>query len=125
MATGFGQLVIGPAGSGKTTYCRTIQQHAAVKKRNIFLVNLDPAAENSEDYDIDIKDLISIDDVMSELGYGPNGGLVYCMEYLLENIEHLHDEIEACGENNYFLFDCPGIFLVQQKNKVKLSYIHI
>ena len=29
---------------------------------------------------IDIRDLISLPDVMSELGYGPNGGLVYCFE---------------------------------------------
>lgn len=29
---------------------------------------------------VDIRDLISIEDVMEELGYGPNGGLVYCME---------------------------------------------
>jgi GPN-loop GTPase len=29
---------------------------------------------------VDIRDLISVEDVMEELGYGPNGGLVYCME---------------------------------------------
>ena len=29
----------------------------------------------------DIRELISLDDVMEELGLGPNGGLVYCMEY--------------------------------------------
>ena len=29
----------------------------------------------------DIRELISLDDVMEELGMGPNGGLIYCMEY--------------------------------------------
>jgi len=29
----------------------------------------------------DVRELISLDDVMEELGLGPNGGLVYCMEY--------------------------------------------
>jgi len=29
----------------------------------------------------DIRDLITLDDVADELKYGPNGGLVYCMEY--------------------------------------------
>lgn len=29
----------------------------------------------------DIRELISLDDVMEELGLGPNGGLMYCMEY--------------------------------------------
>lgn len=30
---------------------------------------------------VDIRELISLDDVMEELGLGPNGGLMYCMEY--------------------------------------------
>ena len=29
----------------------------------------------------DIRELVSLDDVMEELGLGPNGGLMYCMEY--------------------------------------------
>jgi len=34
----------------------------------------------------DIRELISLDDVMEELGLGPNGGLVYCMEYPFSSI---------------------------------------
>jgi hypothetical protein len=30
----------------------------------------------------DIRDLISLQDVIEELELGPNGGLVYCFEYL-------------------------------------------
>lgn len=41
----FGQLVIGPAGSGKSTYCATIQNHCKTIGRRMFVVNLDPAAE--------------------------------------------------------------------------------
>jgi len=29
----------------------------------------------------DIRELISLEDVMEELKLGPNGGLIYCMEY--------------------------------------------
>ena len=32
---------------------------------------------------IDIRDLITVDEIMDELAYGPNGGLVYAMEYLI------------------------------------------
>eukprot|EP00826_Nyctotherus_ovalis_P060943 TRINITY_DN8618_c0_g1_i3.p1 TRINITY_DN8618_c0_g1~~TRINITY_DN8618_c0_g1_i3.p1 ORF type:complete len:278 (+),score=68.03 TRINITY_DN8618_c0_g1_i3:178-1011(+) len=108
MFSGYGQLVIGPAGNGKTTYCHIIQQFAQTKNRKMYLVNLDPASESTSDYDIDIKDLVSIDDVMSTLDYGPNGGLIYCLEYLLGNLSWLHDEIEQLGEGVYLLFDCPG-----------------
>ena len=62
------------------------------------------------------QDIISLDSVMSQLHLGPNGGLLYCMEY----IEHHLGEVlsllkERLGiENNkhaskaYLLFDLPG-----------------
>jgi hypothetical protein len=59
--------------------------HLHTSKRTGHLVNLDPAAApDSFEYapSIDIKDLISVEDAMNELGYGPNGGLVYCFEYV-------------------------------------------
>lgn len=48
-----------------------------------MVVNLDPAAERF-DYNpgIDVRELIHIDDAMEDenLHFGPNGGLVFCME---------------------------------------------
>ena len=46
---------------------------------------------------IDVRELISLDDVMEELDYGPNGGLVYCFEYLCENLEWLQDKVCCVG----------------------------
>ena len=43
---GFGELIIGPAGSGKSTYCKIMQDYASFNNRNICVVNLDPAAES-------------------------------------------------------------------------------
>jgi len=72
------------------------------------LVNLDPAAEPFEyEPTIDIKNLISLSDVMEELGFGPNGGLVYCFEYLLENLDWLDEEIGEF-EDDYLIIDCPA-----------------
>ena len=45
---------------------------------------------------------------MEEFGYGPNGGLVYCMEFLLDNIDWLEKELAEFGDDSYILFDCPG-----------------
>lgn len=71
-------------------------------------MNLDPAA-NPDEYEpvIDIKDLISLEDVMTDLEYGPNGGLVYCFEYLLENMDWLEEELGGF-EDDYLIIDCPG-----------------
>lgn len=41
----YGQLVMGPAGAGKSTYCTTMQKHCETTKRSAHVVNLDPAAE--------------------------------------------------------------------------------
>lgn len=65
----------------QTTFCNSLIQHLQLNKRSCFYVNLDPAAEDfSYEPDLDIKDLISLEDVMEEMGLGPNGGLIYCFE---------------------------------------------
>ena len=43
----------------------------------------------------------------SDLKLGPNGGLVFCMEFLLENLDWLEEQLEEV-EEDYILFDCPG-----------------
>uniref|UniRef100_A0A2M4AVE2 GPN-loop GTPase 3 n=1 Tax=Anopheles triannulatus TaxID=58253 RepID=A0A2M4AVE2_9DIPT len=120
----YGQLVMGPAGSGKSTYCATMQRHGYDDKRLIKVVNLDPAAERF-DYQpfLDIRDLIQLDDAMEdeELHYGPNGGLVFCIEYLIEHSDWLRDQLCGVGsddeddapgveepDDDYILFDMPG-----------------
>ncbi|XP_059161915.1 GPN-loop GTPase 3-like isoform X2 [Physella acuta] len=57
----------------------------------------------------DIRELIHIDDVMEDksLSFGPNGGLIFCMEYLANNFEWLQEQLYE-EEDDYILFDCPG-----------------
>ena len=105
----FVQLVMGPAGVGKSSYCKTMQDHCRASKRSLHVGNLDPAAEFfAYDPAFDIKDLVDIDAAMDEMGYGPNGGLVYCMEYLLENMDWLREELDGFGDDDYVILDCPG-----------------
>ncbi|XP_052072703.1 GPN-loop GTPase 3-like [Mytilus californianus] len=106
----YGQLVMGPAGSGKSTYCSNMVKHAEVTKRTIHVVNLDPAAEHF-DYPVlaDIRELIHLDDAMEDesLRFGPNGGLIFCMEYFAQNLDWLDEVLEEI-EDDYILFDLPG-----------------
>jgi len=106
----FAQLVMGPAGCGKSTYCATIQEHFRVGlRRNCRVINFDPAAETfAYDCHIDIRELISVDDVMEELELGPNGSLVYAMEYIMEHKDYLEDQLWDYDDDDYFLIDCPG-----------------
>lgn len=106
----YAQLVIGPAGSGKSTYCANLHQHCESIGRVVHVVNLDPAAEHfSYPVSVDIRELISLEDVMEELQLGPNGGLIYCMEYLEENLDDwLSEQLEDYIDDDYLVFDCPG-----------------
>eukprot|EP00921_Rhytidocystis_pertsovi_P015596 GHVQ01024799.1.p1 GENE.GHVQ01024799.1~~GHVQ01024799.1.p1 ORF type:complete len:472 (+),score=79.12 GHVQ01024799.1:52-1467(+) len=109
----YGQVVIGSAGSGKSTYCSVLQNYCHAVKRICHVINLDPAAEHF-DYSpvIDIRDLVCANDVMEELSLGPNGSLVYCLEYLMDNFEWLSEkishEINDDADDEYVLIDCPG-----------------
>ncbi|XP_059810654.1 GPN-loop GTPase 2 [Hypanus sabinus] len=104
----FGQVVIGPPGSGKTTYCAGMQEFLSKLGRKVAVVNLDPANDLIPyQCSVDIAELVKLDDVMDGLGLGPNGGLIYCMEYLEANLDWLQDKLEQF-KDCYFLFDCPG-----------------
>lgn len=94
----------------QSTYCGAIVQHGIDCNRHIDVVNLDPAAEHF-DYEplVDVRELIHVQDTMEdeELHFGPNGGLVFCLEYLIENSDWLRDRLGE-QEDDYVLFDCPG-----------------
>ncbi|KAL4614313.1 hypothetical protein ACB092_07G045300 [Castanea dentata] len=104
---GYAQLVIGPAGSGKSTYCSSLYRHCETMQRSIHIPTRDYLITNSSGWEI--RELINLDDVMEELGLGPNGGLMYCMEHLEDNLDDwLTEELDNYLDDDYLVFDCPG-----------------
>ncbi|KAF2554316.1 hypothetical protein F2Q68_00036363 [Brassica cretica] len=105
--------------------------------RTMNVVNLDPAAEifnypvamksdwdssirnlpwqrlkagtKKQKYDvINIRELVSLEDVMEEVGLGPNGALMYCMEYLDDSLhDWVDEELDNYRDDDYLIFDCP------------------
>lgn len=80
----------------------------------MHIVNLDPA-NTFLPYEctVSISELIKLEDVMDNLDLGPNGGMIYCMEYLEKNIAWLVAKLESTIKAStegaaYFLFDLPG-----------------
>ncbi|SMY25402.1 unnamed protein product [Zymoseptoria tritici ST99CH_1A5] len=106
---GYGTIVMGPAGAGKTTFCAALISHLKNNRRSCFYINLDPAAEEFQyEPDLDIKDLITLEDVMDELHLGPNGGLIYCFEFLMENLDFITEPLESVTEEYLIIIDMPG-----------------
>ncbi|XP_050466050.1 GPN-loop GTPase 2 [Cataglyphis hispanica] len=108
MSSIFGQLVIGPPGSGKTTYCNAMSKFLESIGRKVAVINIDPANENMEyTPTIDISELIKHEDVMTDFALGPNGALVHCMEFLETNVQWLITKVLNL-KDHYLIFDCPG-----------------
>ncbi|KAF8821881.1 putative ATP binding protein [Cardiosporidium cionae] len=104
----YGQFVIGPPGAGKTTYCHGMQQMCTALNRKHAIINLDPANDELP-YKcfIDIRTLINSQAVMESMQLGPNGALIYCIEYLAANFDWLLDQLKKIPDT-YIIFDCPG-----------------
>ena len=106
----FGQLVIGPCGSGKSTYCRGMSELMRELKRSVCVVNLDPANDDIPyECDIDVRNLVNADVVSEELDLGPNASQIYSLDVLGSRLDWLESELGRFP-GHYILFDCPGQF---------------
>ncbi|KAL3427404.1 ATP binding protein [Phlyctema vagabunda] len=134
----FAQLVLGSPGAGKSTFCNGMQQFMSAIGRKCSIVNLDPANDQTNyPCAIDVRDLIKLEDIMEEDELGPNGGVLYALEELEQNMEWLEKGLGELGED-YVLFDCPGqvelythhsslrnIFFRLQKLGYRLVVLHL
>lgn len=76
--------------------------------RQCSVVNLDPANDRTNyPCALDIRSLVTLEEVMKDDHLGPNGGTLYALEELEQNFEWLEDGLKDLGED-YVLFDCPG-----------------
>lgn len=104
----FAQLVTGPPGAGKSTYCNGMQQFMGAIGRKASIVNLDPANDQtSYPCALDVRDLITIEDIMANDELGPNGAVLFALEELERNMDWLVEGLRKLGDD-YILFDCPG-----------------
>lgn len=101
-------VIIGPAGSGKTTLTQTLADWLEFNGIGVSRINLDPAVE-SLPYapDFDVRSFVSAREIAISRGLGPNGALLASMDLLYARLGEVAKEIEKI-ESEYNILDTPG-----------------
>lgn len=119
--------MIGTAGSGKSTLTNTFKQWLSLRGLDAITVNLDPGAENLPyDPDVDIRDWISLEEVMESYGLGPNGAQIACADMLALNTDDVKESIESF-KADYILMDTPGqleLFVFREAGKYIVQFLN-
>jgi GTPase SAR1 family protein len=118
---------IGTAGSGKSTLTNTFKQWLNQRGLDAITVNLDPGAENLPyDPDVDIRDWISLKEVMETYGLGPNGAQIACADMLAINTSDVKKSISSF-KSDYVLIDTPGqleLFVFREAGKYIVKFLN-
>ena len=99
---------IGTAGSGKSTLTASFQNWFKLRGLDSITVNLDPGVD-SLPYtpDVDIRDWISLKEVMEEYDLGPNGAQIVAADMIALNAKDVKESIDGF-KTDYVLIDTPG-----------------
>ena len=118
---------IGTAGSGKSTLTYNFQQWMNLRELDAITVNLDPGAENLPyEPDVDIRDWISLKEIMDTYGLGPNGAQIACADMLALNTDDIKKSIDAF-KSDYILMDTPGqleLFVFREAGKYIIKFLN-
>ncbi|HUS99399.1 MAG TPA: ATP/GTP-binding protein [Candidatus Thermoplasmatota archaeon] len=117
---------IGTAGSGKSTLSASMQQWCKDRGLDAIIVNLDPGAENLPyEPDVDIRDWISLREVMDANKLGPNGAQIACADMIALNTEDVKESINSF-KADYIILDTPGqleLFVFREAGKYTVKFL--
>nr|XP_008252962.1 GPN-loop GTPase 1 [Oryctolagus cuniculus] len=105
-------LVLGMAGSGKTTFVQRLTGHLHSQGSPPYVINLDPAVhEVPFPANIDIRDTVKYKEVMKQYGLGPNGGIVTSLNLFATRFDQVMKFIEKAqnmSKDNYYYSAATG-----------------
>ena len=118
---------IGTAGSGKSTLTHVFNQWMSLQGLDSITVNLDPGAENLPyDPDVDIRDWVSLKEIMESYELGPNGAQIAAADMIALNTEDLKKSIETF-KTDYVFIDTPGqleLFVFREAGKYIIEFLN-
>lgn len=103
-------IVVGMAGSGKTTFMHRLVTHTMLSNMRGYVMNLDPAVMTLPfGANIDIRDTVRYKEVMKEFNLGPNGGILTSLNLFSTKFDEVISVIERRADQlDYVLVDTPG-----------------
>ncbi|CAA2961180.1 GPN-loop GTPase 1 [Olea europaea subsp. europaea] len=103
-------IVIGMAGSGKTTFLHRLVCHTMASNMRGYVINLDPAVLSLPNgANIDIRDTVRYKEVMNQFNLGPNGGILTSLNLFSSKFDEVISVIEKRADQlDYVLVDTPG-----------------
>ncbi|XP_077989218.1 GPN-loop GTPase 1-like [Glandiceps talaboti] len=103
-------IVLGMAGSGKTTLVQRLIAHLHAKQQPPYVINLDPAVhEVPFPANIDVRDTVNYKEVMKQYGLGPNGGIMTSLNLFATRFDQVMSFLEKRStECKYVVLDTPG-----------------
>ncbi|XP_014089675.1 GPN-loop GTPase 1 [Bactrocera oleae] len=103
-------IVLGMAGSGKTTFVQKLTQLSFTHFKP-YVINLDPACRETPYHaNIDIRDTVNYKEVMKQYKLGPNGGIVTSLNLFATKFEKVVELIRRAGQqgHKWCIIDTPG-----------------
>ncbi|KAG2726852.1 hypothetical protein I3760_01G131700 [Carya illinoinensis] len=103
-------IVVGMAGSGKTTFLHRLVCHTQASNIRGYVMNLDPAVMTLPfSANIDIRDTVKYKEVMKQFNLGPNGGILTSLNLFATKFDEVISVIERRADQlDYVLVDTPG-----------------
>ncbi|MDR0523813.1 MAG: ATP/GTP-binding protein [Candidatus Methanoplasma sp.] len=112
---------VGTAGSGKSTMVGAFREWLECSGVDSVVVNLDPGADRLPyEPDIDIREWVSLAEVMDEYSLGPNGAQIVAADLMAANIDKLTDALSEI-KTKYALIDTPGqleLFAFRESSRI-------
>ena len=102
-------IVLGMAGSGKTTFVEKLEEEIANKDKESYIINLDPAVlDTLYEPNLDIRDTVKYKEVMVSNNLGPNGAILTCLNLFSTNIDKAISLLEPKQDLDFIVIDTPG-----------------
>ena len=102
-------IVLGMAGSGKTTFVEKLEEEIAEKDKESYIINLDPAVMDTlYKPNLDIRDTIKYKEVMTSNNLGPNGAILTSLNLFSTSIDKAITTIEKKNNLDFVVMDTPG-----------------